>query len=679
MRLPIVFSLFSFFAAGALPAHAEGPMTVEDLFAVERVGSVTLSPDGKAVAYALSQMPDVVAGEENGSATAALRIAFGPADDRVYAPATMSPGNPQWRSAGTLAFLATPAEQDNAKRALHQIDVAGGAAEILFAHDQDIIDYAFANDGATLLFSALEADQTNLEERRAKGFDANIIDEGDRFARLYRVDLGAGDPVAKALDLPGHVSTFAVSRDGRRVMVALADTPLIGDDIINRKYHIVDVRNGRVENVVDTAGKIGMAAFSPDGARIAFLAGVDRHDPIAHTVAIADASSGDFEFLTAGDEADEMDFFWRDNESLHVLADRGVRSEAFFLSADGEISDRQAHEGFVVASVDGGAGGHAAVGHSPNRPPELFVAQSGGALAPWTDHNAWLDARNLGKQEVIEWTARDGVRVEGLLVTPNRRAPRGGWPMIVVVHGGPEAHYVDGWLTGYSTPGHIGAGEGYAVFYPNYRGSTGRGQEFAKLDHADPPAAEFNDVVDGVEFLANEGVADADKVGITGGSYGGYASAWGATALTEHFAAAVVFVALTDLVSFSGTTDIPEEMVDSHFRIYPEEDWDIYRDQSPIYHASKSQTPTLILHGEADPRVHPSQSLQLFRYLQRVGQAPVRLVTYPGEGHGNRKSAAQYDYALRLMRWMNHYLKGPEGAPPPPDLPEVDALVGEEE
>lgn len=140
------------------------------------------------------------------------------------------------------------------------------------------------------------------------------------------------------------------------------------------------------------------------------------------------------------------------------------------------------------------------------------------------------------------------------------------------------------------------------------------------------------------------------------------------------FAASVPFVALTDLISFMGNTDIPIEMVDVHFMYYPWQNWDWYFEHSPIMNAEGSNTPTLIMHGETDTRVAPSQSYILYRYLKLAGEAPVRLVTYPDEGHGLRRAAAQYDYAHRLMGWMRHYLTGPGGAMPSADL-DIDALL----
>ncbi|MEM9879566.1 MAG: prolyl oligopeptidase family serine peptidase, partial [Pseudomonadota bacterium] len=172
-----------------------------------------------------------------------------------------------------------------------------------------------------------------------------------------------------------------------------------------------------------------------------------------------------------------------------------------------------------------------------------------------------------------------------------------------------------------------------------------------------------------------DGLVDDTRVGITGGSYGGYAAAWAATALSQHFAASVMFVGISNQISKFGTTDIPNEMYLVHSRIWPWEDWGKMLRASPITYAGQSRTPTLILHGEEDTRVHPSQSYELYRHLKLRSAAPVRFVTYPGEGHGNRKAAAQLDYALRLMRWMDHFVQQKRQDLPPQDLDTLEALV----
>ena len=301
-------------------------------------------------------------------------------------------------------------------------------------------------------------------------------------------------------------------------------------------------------------------------------------------------------------------------------------------------------------------------------PNELYTLTENVSATRRTTSNEWLAALRFATQEVIRFEARDGLELEGILIYPLDYQQGQRYPLVLVVHGGPEAHDHNGWLTSYSAPGQVAAARGFAVFYPNYRGSTGRGVEFSKTSQAAAAGPEFDDLVDGVDHLIEMGLVDREKVGITGGSYGGYASAWGTTYYSDRFAAAIPFVGISDAISKMGTTDIPYEMYDVHHRKWLWEDWDYFAKASPIYYVTRNRTPTLILHGKEDPRVHPSQSLELYRQLKLVGQAPVRLVFYPGEGHGNARSAARLDYALRTLRWMEHYLKGVGGDPPDPNL-----------
>jgi dipeptidyl aminopeptidase/acylaminoacyl peptidase len=264
----------------------------------------------------------------------------------------------------------------------------------------------------------------------------------------------------------------------------------------------------------------------------------------------------------------------------------------------------------------------------------------------------------MGKQQVITWKADDGLELQGLLIYPADYNKGEEHPMITVVHGGPEAHYDNGWLTDYSDPGQVGAGQGYFVFYPNYRGSTGRGVEFAKSSQADMAGAEFDDIVKGVDQLIAQGIADSARVGVTGGSYGGYATGWFSTRYTNRFAAGVMFVGISNNISKWGTSDIPEELYLVHAR---ERIWNNYMEfleRSPIYYAGQADTPLLIMAGKQDTRVDPGQSYELYRHIKTRTDTPVRLVLYPGEGHGNQNATAQYDYNLRMMRWFGEYLKG---------------------
>ncbi len=294
-----------------------------------------------------------------------------------------------------------------------------------------------------------------------------------------------------------------------------------------------------------------------------------------------------------------------------------------------------------------------------------------------TDNNPWLADVDLAKQEVVRFKARDGLELEGVLVHPLNGELHA--PLILMVHGGPEGHDRNGWVTSYSRPAQLAAAQGYAVFYPNYRGSTGRGVAFSKLSQGDAAGAEFDDLVDAVDHLVAIGVADKDRVGITGGSYGGYAAAWCSTRYTERFRAGVMFVGISNKVSKGLTTEIPIEDVMVHTRFDPWKNWQFSLERSPVYHADKSRTALLIAHGQADTRVHPAQSLQLYRALKLIGKTPVRYIRYPGEPHGNRRAASRDDYTRRMMRWFNHFLLTDSRELPDWDLPLPEGVEEEDE
>jgi dipeptidyl aminopeptidase/acylaminoacyl peptidase len=282
-----------------------------------------------------------------------------------------------------------------------------------------------------------------------------------------------------------------------------------------------------------------------------------------------------------------------------------------------------------------------------------------------------LTDRKLGKQEVITYQARDGWEVEGLLYYPVGYKSKRTYPLIVRVHGGPESHYSYGWNTSYFMPPQVLAGQGYAVFLPNYRGSTGYGLVHTEAHFGDPAGVEFDDIADGIKHLIDIGIADADRIGLGGGSYGGYAAGWFSSYYTELVKAVAMFVGIGDAISKVGGTDIAYEMLFVHFGQKLEDRWQQALERSPIYHAHKSQTAVLIIGGKDDTRVHPSQSLEYYRRLKMNDHPAVRLVQYPGEKHGNKQLPGRTDVLYRHLQWFDWYVmdaKPLDGPMPPLDI-----------
>lgn len=650
------------------------PMTAEDVARTEQVAQLDVSPDGTRVACTRAYFPDVTRGEKNDRALQQLELAWGPHEGRAFLPEEMNVGRIRFSPDGrTIAFIWAAKDE---KDAVWGIPVDGGGhrklAEIEGAH---VFDFAWSPDGQTLYLLADPAEDKQRKAEDKAGFNAEVYEEEWQYNRLFAAKLGEKvDKAPRAIAVPGQVTFLQVAPDGRHAAITTAPTPSVDDSYTRNRVAWFDLATGKVLRTIETPGKITDPELSPDGTKVALLAAVDEHDPSPSTLFVADLASGALTPLNAGQPEAAMDAEWLADGRLAAVIHKGVQSALRIYAPDGSVFSEIDPDGLVLTNIEAAGGTIAGVANSPAHPGELFVLDQG-RFVRWTDLNPWLADIDMGRQHAMTYTARDGQPIEGVLIEPVGGIPRGGAPTILDIHGGPEAHESNGWVTNYSGPGQVAAGKGYAVFLPNYRGSTAYGTAFSKQHQDDYAGKEFDDLVDAKRALVAQGLADPQRVGITGGSYGGFATAWGATAQSEEFAAGVMFVGLSDLVSKFGTTDIPEEMRLVHELKYPWEEWDELLRRSPIYHAGKAQTPLLILHGKNDPRVSPTQSMELYRNIKvRRPDVPVRLVFYPGEGHGNRKAAARYDYNLRMMEWFDTYLRtGNRAAPMPgprPKLPE---------
>ena len=652
---------------------------IEHLPKVQHAGNITVSSDGSLTAYTLAAPRDVLAGDDDGRADTHLYIIRDSREPVQFVGGHGSVSALQFSPDSSTLYFKSKRDGDE-HTSLYSISLAGGEAQKRFEYDTNIGDYRVSNNGNTLHFVATEKDEK--EDFTDKGFNARVYEEDQRLASLWSVSLIETDAKPVKVFEAGHVSAFEVSANEKTLVAAVAPTNLVDDSLMLRDLFFLDIATGDVKSQIDIPGKLGVFELSEDGKHLVFLAGTDVHDTSTGVLMVADANSSNFTQLTKDAPQHIVDVDWL-NKDILAVTHRGVESALVVYKTNGdEKRTLKTPENIVVRSADIGNGDIRFIADSPEHPREVFSSK-GSKVQKLSNHNAWLEALELSSQTTYTYTARDGRSIEGLLITPNGNAPEGGWPLILTVHGGPEAHYSDGWITRYSEGGQFAAADGYAVFYPNYRGSTGRGVAFAKEHQNDYAGKEFNDLVDGVDALVKDGFVNKDRVGITGGSYGGYASMWGATAQSEHFAAAVAFVGISNQISKFGTSDIPNEMHLVHSLKWPWDDnWMNLLERSPIYHAGKSTTPTLIMHGEKDTRVHPSQSMELYRAMKVRTQTPVRLVFYPDEGHGNRHAAAQYDYSLRFMRWMNTYLS--EGAKrddamPPSQLDLADKLEPNDE
>lgn len=668
--------------AMAASVHAaDDTITPLDVSRMKSVSSQAISPDGKSIAYTLRVQRDPLKGK-NGSAWTELHVVDSETGkSRPFITGHVSISGVAWTPDGRgISFLTK--RGDNKNTSIYVIPIDGGEARKLIEHSTSISSYDWKHDGKQIAFLAKDKDDPAEKKLRDKGFNAEGYEENLKPTRIWIANAEFdSDKEARLLDVAGSASELNWSPDGTLIAAAFAPTPLIDHYYMYRRIRVLNAETAEVVQKLNNPGKIGHLGWSPDSSKLAFLSGEDINDPSEGRLWIATLGIDGFLDVTAGYLPNVIEFHWSSNSQLQFLAHNSCLSEFGTIDLDKTqakltVTSQPDDVVFESVSFSDSTGNAAMVGHSPSHLPEIFTAANNlKSPTRLTDVNPWLNEKRLAKQEIVTYTARDGQTVEGVLLRPLDEEPGKRYPLQLFVHGGPESHVSNGWISYYSYPGQVAAAKGYAVFHPNYRGSTGRGIAFAKDHQADYGGKEFDDLLDGVDHLVKSGLVDRAKVGVTGGSYGGFASAWCATKHSEHFAASVMFVGISNQISKSGTTDIADEMFHVHARKRIWDDWEFFLKRSPIYYVEQARTPILILHGKEDTRVHPSQSMELYRNLKILDQTPVRLVLYPGEGHGNRNAAARYDYSLRLHRWMDHYLQGKGGKVPPF---EIDHGLGSE-
>jgi dipeptidyl aminopeptidase/acylaminoacyl peptidase len=586
-------------------------------------------------------------------------------------------GSPLYSPDGS--YIAFTYKKDSGYQQVWAMPAAGGSMVQLTNAKNNVSYFRWLPDGQGIAYLSPEPNSAKELELKKRGYDFIYYEENLKNNQLFVVnfndDLKAS--AAKQLLEDVHVWDFEISEDGRWMAFTTSEKNLIDYSYMFREMKILDVTSGKVVKEVGNVGKLGNYVFSEDGSQLAFASALNIND---HAVSQAFTYSLTDETITNHTPANFKGHIswvaWKNNKELLCYSGEGVYPKLSSISLNNNkrtviLDAEKSGVIFKTPLFTSDAKLFVFTGSTPYDPSNIYTWNGSGELNKITDLNPQLSEIAFGEQEVIRFEARDGMEIEGLLILPVDYKRNKKYPLILYVHGGPESHHDNGWLSRYSTPGQVMAGKGYLVAYLNYRASTGYGVDFAMEGFMDPAGKEFDDLADGIEYLIAEKGADKERVGMAGGSYGGYASAWFATYYTDYVKAACVFVGISNVVSKRGTTDISQEELLVHSGKPLEEQWQMNLERSPIYYAHQSKTATLIYGGADDPRVHPEQSLQLYRRMKMNDHPAVRLVQYPGEKHGNRKQVGQIDVLYRQIDWLDWYvkdLKPLDGPMPPLDI-----------
>jgi dipeptidyl aminopeptidase/acylaminoacyl peptidase len=645
-------------AAGGIPAAAQEtrapaatprPMTVDDVLAVRAVADAQISPDGKWVAYTVTRADF----EQNASdADIWVASALGEAPSRLTT-SRKSDTSPRWSpDSRRIAFISAREE----KPQIFLMSAFGGEPERLTDHKGGVRSLAWSPDGRSI---ALIADQepTAEEEKRIKEKDdAVVVDTNLKFSRLWVIDvatkkahlLATGDVVA---------GDPQWSPDGTTLAYVTNPTPRADDGSLTDIW-TVPAAGGTPRRLVVNAGPDQSPRWSPDGTQIAYItsAGTDVRQL---QLAVIAAAGGTPRMVAPSFLYQPGAPAWSpDGRTLRFGASVRTTTQLFSVPAAGgtpsAITDVTRVIGGGTFSRDGRS--VAFTFADSRRPADVQLATiGGGPFAPrqLTDHNPHVRDLALGRSEVVHWKSADGMDIDGVLIHPVGYAAGKRYPLVAAIHGGPAGAWTESFAAGWSNQGQVLAGQGFAVLYPNPRGSSAYGEPFLRANIRDWGAGDYRDIQSGIDALVARGIADSSRLAQTGWSYGGYMTAWTLTQ-SNRFKALVVGAGLTDMYSMYATNDIPRTL-DGYFGAEPWNDTTEYRKRSAMTYIKNARTPTLILHGQADQRVPVGQAQELYVGL-RKNNVPVQLVFYPREPHGLQEPRHQLDKLKRENEWIRRWI-----------------------
>lgn len=639
------------------PTRANTPklLTPEASLNLRNISDLQFSPDGNRLAFVVTEPAK---GEHRARHIWIYEKQSGAV--RQFTFSAKSEFLPRWSPDGKqLAFLSDREEQQQ----VYAMLTDGGEASVLTKGKRSVKNFAWSPDGKQIAFLAPDA-KTEAEEKKEKDKDdAHVVDKEDKHARLWLLTLDSGE--AKALTDPKWDIREAVWHpSGTGLMLNATDHPE-SDQNTERIFffRLADASAGDrraadpMKQTLAPRGPFGNIRIAADGKRMAFV-GCREDGPSPHDLILARNGEKATQNLSgASVDRPVFDFRWTKDGGLLALVEDGFRTKLVSFTAEGALKDVPAMPANPNAFSVSDSGEIAFAGQTATTPQELWLWDQKSAPKQVSHLNDSWKQYTLSAPEFYKYKSKspDGLEIEAALLKPLGYDGKSKLPLIALIHGGPTG----AWQDSIETWGQLLAARGYAVFYPNIRGSSGYGQKFIEMNRGDWGGGDYQDVIAGVKDLVDRGIADPKRLGIGGWSYGGYMSEWAITQ-TDMFKAAVSGAGLSNLISEYGTERGPS--YDEWFYGLPYDPEKIagFLNSSPFVHLKNVKTPTLILQGDADAVDPPGQSQELYRGLKRYG-VETELVTYPREPHGFHEEKHLLDRLNRILAWYDKHLK--EGSP----------------
>jgi dipeptidyl aminopeptidase/acylaminoacyl peptidase len=639
----------SFFTNSLLPqqpgsSDGKKPLTSEAALNIHFLSDLQISPDGSRLAFVVSEKPK---GEQRAQHIWLYDQKTNGARQFTYS--AKSEISPRWSPDGRrLAFLSN---RDGSEQQIYVMNSAEGEAAPRTKGKSSVKEFAWSNDGKYFAYIAPDAKTEEDEKKEKDKNDARVADKDEKRPRLWSLGADSGEP--KALTPANwEIKELLWMPNSEDVVVICTDHPESDQD--TDRIFSVHVADGKMQLLSAPRGPFGRIRVSPDGTTIAFV-GSREDGPSPHDLMLLPVGKAAARNLT-GLSLDRQifDYKWLHGGGLLAVAADGFHTRFVGLDPDGGALNHVAPAGggnpaaFTVSEN----GEIFFVTQTATQPQELFVWDQKTSPRQVTHINKAWKQYSLATPEFYKYKSFDGLEIEAALLKPTGSDGKENLPLVTLIHGGPTGAWqdtVDAW-------GQLLAARGYAVFYPNIRGSIGYGEKFIEMNRGDWGGGDFKDVMSGVDDLVARGIADPEKLGIGGWSYGGYMAEWAITQ-TTRFEAAVSGAGLSNLISEYGTETGPS--YDEWFYGLPYEPEKVagFLNSSPFVHLKNARTPTLILQGEEDTVDPAGQSMELYRGLKRYG-VQTELVLYPREPHGFHEEKHLVDRLDRILAWYDHYLKG---------------------
>ena len=619
---------------------AKKALTPEMAITMRSPSDIHFSPDGKRVAFVLNDPL-----KDTGRKRHIWILDVASRQARQFTFSDKSEYSPRWSpDSRTLAFLSNRGDQTQ----IYFISIDGGEAQAITEGKRSIASFAWSPDGKQIAFVAPEAKTDDEEKKEKDKDDAHVVDKDDKPAGLWLLDVDSHK--AKSLiGRPWQVGEVEWLPSGDRLIISATDHPESDED--TDRIFSVTVADGKMTELFAPKGPFGDMHVSKDGKWLAYM-GTRVDGPEPHDLHLIATTGGTPKNLTAQSlDRAISGYVWRPSGEIVADVEEGFGSKLCHITVDGKADALPALP-VNPRSFDFSPGADSVLvfaGGSATQPNELWLASSSAAAVRVSDFNKDWDSVQLIKPEFFKYKSFDGMQIEGALLLPANYDGHSKLPLITLVHGGPTGR----WDDSVQTWGQILVGHGYAIFYPNVRGSTGYGEKFVEANRADWGGADFKDVMAGVDAVIARGVADPNRLGIGGWSYGGYMSEWAITQ-TTRFKAAVSGAGMADLIAEFGTESHPS--YDEWFFGQPYEKPEGFLHSSPFMYMKNAKTPTLILQGENDTTDPLGQSQQLYRGLKHYG-VKAELVEYPREPHGPQEEKHNLDILNRIVKWYDENLK----------------------